>query len=133
MKPSVFRTPSVLFVTLVLALETLAMAAIVGFLVFQLVSEVPDSLPTALGLIIAGVLALGWIAVTTVGFVRGRASSRGSAVVWQVLQAAVGIASNQGLFARPDLGSALLVPAVLVVALLLFSKNINAHLGVDES
>jgi hypothetical protein len=132
MKPSVFTIPAVFFVALILALETLGVAVLTGFLVFEVVTENPDSMATAIGLVVVVGLALVWIGATTVAFLRGKASSRGSAVVWQVLQAALGIASNQGLFARPDVGSALLLPAIAVIGVLLFSKNINKHFGIDE-
>jgi hypothetical protein len=133
MKPSVFKNPAVVFVALILALETLVIGAITGFLVFEVLTQRPDSLSTAIGLVVLVALAFVWIAATTITFIRGNASSRGSALVWQVLQAALGLASNQGLFARPDIGSALLIPALAVMGVLLFSKNINKHFGVGES
>jgi len=132
MKPSALRNPAALFVGVILTLEALGMAAITAFLVVELLTENPDSYASAIGLIVLAVLALIWISATTIAFVRGKASARGSALVWQVLQGALGIASNQGLFARPDVGSALLLPAIAVVAMLLFSKSINKHLGVSE-
>jgi len=132
MKPSALRNPAALFVTVILTLEALGMVAITSFLFFEVLTENPDSYASAIGLIVLAVLALIWISATTIAFVQGKASARGSALVWQVLQGAIGIASNQGLFARPDVGSALLLPAIAVVAMLLFSKNINKHLGVSE-
>jgi hypothetical protein len=129
MKPSVFRTSAVLVVGIVLVLETLLAAALTVFLVYEIVTVVPDSLSSAVGLTILSAIASMWIGATAVGFFRGKSFSRGSALVWQVLQGAIGLASNQGLFARPDIGSALLVPAVLVVVLLLFSKSVGSHLG----
>jgi hypothetical protein len=132
MKPSAFRNSAAIFVGIILTLEALGMAAITAFLAIEVLTENPDSYASAIGLIVLAVLALIWISATTIAFVQGKASARGSALVWQVLQGALGIASNQGLFARPDVGSALLLPAIAVVAMLLFSKNINKHLGVSE-
>jgi len=129
MKSSAFRRPAVAFVAVILALETLAVTGITGLLVWEILTETPDSMASAIGLLLIVTGAMVWIAITTVGFIRGRSSSRGSALVWQVLQAAVGIASNQGLFARPDIGGALLVPALAVIALLLFSRSVSEHLG----
>jgi hypothetical protein len=133
MKPSIFKLPAVLFVALVLVLETLATAAITGLVVWEITTATPDSMASAIGLAVLVVGALAWIAVTTIGFIRGKASSRGSALVWQILQAALGVASNQGVFARPDIGGALLVPALVVIALLLFSKTVSNHLGTASA
>jgi hypothetical protein len=118
-------------VAVILIVETLATAGLSLFLAYEIATQRADSLASAAGLLVMALLALVWIAVTSVGFIRGKSFARGSALVWHVLQGALGIASNQGLFARPDIGSALLVPAILVVALLLFSKPVGKHLGDD--
>ena len=132
MNPSAFRAPAVATVALVLMVETLVLIGLAGFLIYQLVVETPDSLASAAGLVVATVIAAIWIAATTIGFVQGKSFARGSAVVWQVLQGAVGLASNQGLFARPDIGSALFVPALVALALLLFSPSVSKHVGLTR-
>jgi hypothetical protein len=129
MNPSAFRTPAVIVVALVLVAETLVLLGLSGFLIYQLVVDSPDSLASAVGLVVITLIATAWIAATTIGFFRGKSFARGSALVWQVLQAAVGLASNQGLFARPDIGSGLFVPALVALALLLFSPSVSKHLG----
>ena len=129
MNSSAFRTPAVLIVGLLLVAETLVLLGLSGFLIYQLVLDTPDSIASAIGLVLTAIAATAWIAVTTIGFVQGRAFARGSALVWQVLQGAVGLASNQGLFARPDIASGLLVPALIALALLLFSPSVSKHLG----
>jgi hypothetical protein len=118
-------------VAVILIVETLATAGLSLFLAYEIAMQRADSLASAAGLVVVAVLATLWIAATAAGFIRGKSFSRGSALVWQVLQGALGLASNQGLFARPDIGSALLIPAILVVALLLFSKPVGKHLGHD--
>jgi hypothetical protein len=129
MNSSAFRTPAVIVVALVLVAETLVLLGLSGFLAFQLAVDTPDSMASAVGLVIITVIATAWIAATTIGFFQGKSFARGSALVWQVLQAAVGLASNQGLFARPDIGSGLFVPALVALALLLFSPSVSKHLG----
>jgi hypothetical protein len=119
----------VVIVALVLMAETLVLLGLSGFLIYQTVVETPDSLASAVGLVIITVIATAWIAATTIGFFQRKSFARGSALVWQVLQAAVGLASNQGLFARPDIGSGLFVPALIALALLLFSPSVSKHLG----
>jgi hypothetical protein len=132
MKPSGSLAPSVIVVAIILGLETLLAAGVSGFLVYEVLVDTADSLASAWGLVIMSLMATAWITATTWGFIRGKSFARGSALVWQVLQGALGLASNQGLFARPDIGSGLLVPAIIVLALLLFSKPVGRHLGAPE-
>ncbi len=116
-------------VALILVAETLVLLGLSGFLIYQLVVDTPDSIASAIGLVLITLAANAWIAVTAIGFVQGKPFARGSAVAWQVLQGAVGLGSNQGLFARPDIGSGLFVPALIALALLLFSPSVSKHLG----
>jgi hypothetical protein len=129
MNPSAFRTPAVIVVALVLVVETLVLLGLSAFLTYQLAVDTPDSMASAIGLVTITLIATAWIAATTVGFFQGKSFARGSALVWQVLQAAVGLASNQGPFARPDIGSGLFVPALIALVLLLFSPSVSKHLG----
>ena len=132
MKPSAFKAPSVLVVALILVGETLVLSGLSAFLIYQLVVDSPDSIASAVGLVLITLAATAWIALTAIGFVQGKSFARGSAVVWQVLQGAVGLASTQGLFARPDIGSGLFVPALVSLALLLFSPAVSKHLGTTR-
>ena len=118
-----------LVVAIVLVAETLALLGLTAFIVYEVVADEPDSIASGVGLALTTLAATGWIAATTVGFLRGKSFARGSAVVWQVLQGAVGLASNQGVFARPDIASGLFVPALIALALLLFSPAVSKHLG----
>jgi hypothetical protein len=129
MNPSAFKAPAVLVAALILVAESLVLSGLSGFLIYQLAVDSPDSIASAVGLVVITLAATAWIALTTIGFVQGKSFARGSAVVWQVLQGAVGLASNQGLFARPDISSGLLVPALAALALLLFSPSVSKHLG----
>lgn len=132
MNPSAFRTPAVIVVALVLVAETLVLLGLSAFLTYQLAVDTPDSIASAVGLVAITLIATAWIAATTIGFFQGKSFARGSALVWQVLQAAVGLTSNQGLFARPDIGSGLFVPALVALALLLFSPSVSKHLGTTR-
>lgn len=132
MNPSAFKAPAVLVVAIVLVAETLVLLGLSVFLFFEVVADEPDSVVSGVGLAFITLAATGWIAATTVWFLRGKPRARGSAVVWQVLQAAVGLASNQGIFARPDIGSGLFVPALMALALLLFSPSVSKHLGASR-
>ena len=83
----------------VLALEFLMAAALTVLLLIELVVDRPDSLPTAIALLVLAAIATAWIGATLLGTVRGQAWIRGSAIVWQVLQFAVGLGAVQGTFA----------------------------------
>ena len=129
MNQSAFKAPAVLVVAVILVAETLVLLGLSGFLIYRLAVDTPGSIASAVGLLVITVIATAWIAATTTGFFQGKSFARGSALVWQVLQAAVGLASNQGLFARPDIGSGLFVSALVALALLLFSPSVSKHLG----
>jgi hypothetical protein len=131
MNPSAFKAPAVLAVALILVAESLVLSGLLGFLIYQLVVDSPDSVASAVSLVLITFAAAAWITTTAIGFVQGKSFARGSAVVWQVLQAAVGLASNQGLFARPDVGSGLFAPAVIALALVLFSPSVLRHCATN--
>ena len=132
MKTPAFPPLAVVVVSVILVAEALLLTGLFGYLAYASATNQADSSASALGLVVMAALATIWVAITAISFIRGKAGSRGPAIVWQVLQGAVGIASNQGLFARPDIGSGLLIPAILVVVLLLFSKPVSRHLGTTD-
>jgi hypothetical protein len=132
MKTPGFPALTVIVVAAILVLETLLLTGVFGYLALSFVAGQADSTASAIGLVVMAGVAAVWVGFTAFFFIRGKAGSRGPAIVWQVLQGAVGIASNQGLFARPDIASGLLIPAILVVALLLFSKPVSQHLGTTD-
>jgi len=132
MKSSAARSGPVFVVAILLVIEALAAIALTAVLVHEFFTGPADSTSTAIGLVVMAAIAAVWIIATAIAFIRGTSFSRGSALVWNVLQAALGIGSNQGIFARPDIGSALLIPAIVVIAMLLFSKPVSRHLGADQ-
>lgn len=129
MNPSTFQAPAVLVIALILVAQSLVLSGLSGFLVNQRVGVSPDSIASAVGLVLITLAANPWIAITAIGFDQGKSFARGSAVVWQVLQGAVGLECNQGRFARSDIGSGLFVPALVALAVLLFSPSRSKHLG----
>jgi hypothetical protein len=88
------------------------------YLVVELLIATPASLPSAIALTVLTILAAIWVGFIAANILRGKPWVRGATVVWQVLQIAVAIGCFQGLFARPDIGWALLIPAILVLVLL---------------
>ena len=108
------------------ALIFLEAALVVGatvFLLVELLTVTPDSLPSALALTVLTAIAAVWVTAIAIGLLRGRAWGRGAAIVWQVLQIAVAVGAFQGTFARAEVGWLLLVPA-LAALVLLFSRPV---------
>lgn len=109
----------------VLFAESLGIAAITLFLVFETLTEVPDSYAAAIGITVLSAIAAVWVAVIAINTLRGRAWVRGAVITVQALTIAVAIGSFQGLTARADIGWLLLVPAVAALALL-FTRPVIA-------
>jgi hypothetical protein len=117
--------PVVITLAVLLFAECALLTAATFYLVVELLVATPDSYASAIALTVLSAIAALWLGVIGANVLRGRPWTRGAAVVWQVLQIAVAIGCFQGLFARPDIGWALLVPA-LVVLVLLFTKPVIA-------
>ncbi len=91
-----------------LGIELAAAATLAIVLLIDLVALEPTSIATALALTVLVVIAAGWMAATLVGLLRGQAWVRASAIVWQVLQFAIGLGAFEGSFAQ-----LLFVPSVV--------------------
>jgi len=91
----------------------------------QLLTDVPDSYPIAISIIVLLLLGSVWLALIAVGWLRGRRWVRGATFMWQVLQIALAVGCFQGAFARPDIGWLLIVPALAAVAML-FTRPVIA-------
>jgi hypothetical protein len=66
------------------------------------------------------------VLATAVATLRGRSWIRGAAVTWQVVQIAIAAGCFQGLYARPDLGWALLVPSIIGILLAISPQVVAA-------
>ncbi len=95
------------------------MAGYTVFLVFELLVDQADSLSSAIALTVVVALAAIWVGAILVGMWRGSGWSRSAAIVWQVLQFAVGVGALQGAFAQPSLGWPLVIASALAFVLLL--------------
>lgn len=109
------------------ALETLAVTGFAIFLVIELFIATPDSWASAIFLTAIVLGFAGALAAITRGLHRGVPAARSASLVWQVLQMALGLASDDGVFARYDIALAFGVPAVTAIGLILFSKTIRQH------
>lgn len=107
-------------VTALLFAEAGALIAVLVWLVVDLLVLRPSSVATAVALIVLVAIGAASVSAIAVASARRAPWSRAGAIVWQVLQLSVAVGAFQGLFARPDLGWALLVPAVTIIGLLLW-------------
>ena len=126
------RQPLLVALTAVIFAECALLVGATAFLILELVTVTPDSYPSAIFLTFLTALAAVWLSFIAVNTLRGAPWIRGAVVVWQVLQIAVAVGSFQGLFARPDIGWLLLIPAI-VVLVLLFTKPVMAATTRRES
>ena len=124
---------ALVIVSVVLTLEAAALAAVVVWLVIDLVALAPSSYATAIALLVLVVIAALWVGAVAAASFRRAPWSRASAIVWQVLQVSIAVGAFQGLFARPDVGWLLLVPAITVIGLLLWPPVRVAYSGPHDA
>ncbi len=106
-----------------LAGEFLLIAGLAVMLLIELLTATPSSYATATALTVLAFVAAAWMGAIVVGALRGQAWIRGAAIVWQVLQFAVGAGAISGAFSQPAWGWPL-VAVALVAFLLLFTKPV---------
>lgn len=107
------RPPLLTVLTVILSLETVLVVGVACWLVYELLTQTPESYPSAVAIVVLVLLAAAWLIATLVGILRRRSWARASALTIQILQLAVAVGCFQGFYARPDVGWALLVPAVV--------------------
>jgi len=108
-------------VRVLLILEAAGVVAVLGWLIIDLMVLRPSSYATAIALIVVVALGAAWVVANAVGAMRLAGWSRGSAIVWQLLQLSIAFGAFQGLFARPDIGWLLLIPSIVITGLLVWS------------
>jgi len=123
--------PQLVLATLLMGAEALLAAVLAVILVVDIFVQTADSLPTAIALAVLAVLGAVWAVSITIGLARRRAWTRAAGIVWQLLQAAVGIGALQGAFAAPAWGWPLVIASALGL-ILLASRRTGDALGVAE-
>jgi hypothetical protein len=106
-----------------LTAELLLVLGLALTLLIELLVDRPASYASAIALTVLAFIAVAWLSAIIIGMLRGQAWTRGAAIVWQVLQFAVGAGSVTGAFASPAIGIPLIL-AALVVFMLLFTKPV---------
>ena len=112
------RSPQLRALAVVIGLEAGGLIALTGLLIVDLFALPANSLLSAVALTAVTAIGAAWLVVMTLHTLQGRSWIRAAAVTVQVLLIAVALGSFQGIFARPDVGWALLAPAVVVLVLL---------------
>lgn len=102
-----------------LAAEALLVWLLLAWQVYALVTSEPTALSSAIALIVLNAIAAVWVSAIALNAWRRRGWTRGAGVTWQLVQIAVAIGAFQGVYARPDIGWALLIPSIVVLVLLL--------------
>jgi hypothetical protein len=116
-----------------LTAEAALLAVATAYLLVEMLTARPDSYAAAAAILVLTLIAAVWLGAIVVGTLRGRGWIRGAAIVWQVLQIAVGVGSLQGTFANASVGLWLIVPAVLVVVLLLVPSVVAVTSARDDA
>ena len=121
------RPPLLIALAVILTLEALLVTGLALWLLYELLTTTPYSYTTAIAFKILVMLGAAWLIVTLVGILRLNAWARASTVTIQILMIAVAVGSFEGLVGgRPDIGWALLVPAVIAGVLALAPSVVRA-------
>lgn len=120
------RPPQLVVVAGILVLEALLVTALAVLSLIELLTARPDSLAGSVALLVLAVVTAAWVAATAVGLLRRQNWSRASTITIQLLQIAIAVGCFQGLVARPELGWALLIPALVAGVLVVTPPVIRA-------
>ncbi len=124
---------SVVVVLAVLALQTVVLVVVLGWLIVEFFVDSPESLSTALFLTVIVAMGVAFWAATFVGILRRSVRSRGAAVFCQLLALAMGVGSAQGVDAQWGIAVALVVPALAAGLTVVMSNRFARYLGVDDN
>jgi hypothetical protein len=118
------RRPALLWVLIaMLTVEFLGVGSLAVTLVVETLTTPSATFGAGIALTIVVIVAAVWLAAIVIGTYRGRAWIRAAAIVWQVIQVAVGVGALQGQVAQPGWGWPLIVLAAFVF-LVLFAKSV---------
>jgi hypothetical protein len=128
------RRPALIWVlAALLTAEFLLMAALAAITVVGVVEGGAGSLAGGIALAIIVILAAVFLGAMVIGALRGQAWIRAAAIVWQVLQIAVGVGALQGALAQPAWGWPLIVVGVAAFVLLFTPQVVAATRHRDDS
>jgi hypothetical protein len=126
--------PALLWVLVgLLTVEFLLVAALTVLTVVSLVEGGAGSLASGIALTVIVALAAIWLAAMVIGALRGQAWIRAAAVVWQVIQIAVGIGALLGALSQPWIGWPLVIVGVAAFVLLFTPSVVAATRRRDDT
>jgi hypothetical protein len=117
--PSDLRANRPASLVAVAVIELLEAAGVLVYAVLSVVGASGAYPLTTFGVAGTFVLAAALLVLVGIGTLRGRPWSRTSGMVWQVVQAIIGLSALTGEGGQPVIAILLVVPAVLALALLL--------------
>ncbi|GAB3612379.1 hypothetical protein GCM10027415_07190 [Humibacter ginsengisoli] len=100
-----------------LALESLALVALVIWLGVQAAEATASDVASGIALLIIAALCALWLVVTTVAAARRRSWMRASVITWHLLVLAIAVGCFTGITAVPQAGWVLLVLAAVGIGL----------------
>jgi len=127
---SIARRPALLWLLIVLlSIEFLGLAVLAIVLLIETLTAPSSIMGGGIALTVIGFVAAAWLGAIVVGALRGQSWIRAAAIVWQVLQVAIGVGALQGQLAQPVWGWPLIVLAAVVLLLLFVSPVVAAIPG----
>lgn len=121
------RPPLLLALAVLLGAEGLLLCGGAAWVLIELVTARPASYLSGIAFLVLAALAAAWVLITAINTPRARPWIRGSAVTWQILQAAIAVTSLQGAAAVAGTGWwALLAASVAGIVLVLMPSVIAA-------
>ena len=122
------RSAQLLALFAILLFQTLGVAILTGFWVYEFFTEGSDDLVSAVSLLLVMVAAIGWLTATTTGIFQKKRWAFSSSIVAEILTVILGLAIIPG---NALLGWLLLGPAIVALIVLL-SRNLGRQIS-DQS
>jgi len=119
------RSAQLLALFAILLLQTLGVATLTGFWVFEFFTQGSDDLVSAVSLLLVMVAAIGWLSATSTGVFQKKRWAFSSSIVAEILTVILGLAIIPG---DSLLGWLLLGPAIVALIILL-SRNLGRQIS----
>jgi len=119
------RSAQLLALFAILIFQTVGVAILTGFWVYEFFTEGSDDLVSAVSLLLVMVAAIGWLTATTTGVFQKKRWAFSSSIVAEILTVILGLAIIPG---NALLGWLLLGPAIVALIVLL-SRNLGRQIS----
>jgi hypothetical protein len=119
------RPVAIIVIAGIVVVEALALLAVAGWFVYNLLTQTPTSFGGAVFQLVLLVLLAGWLLAVGHFLFRGYRWTRAAALVWQLFIIVIAVPTLSGGLVGP--GLALLLPAA-VVMLLIFTRPVTEFL-----